>query len=217
MSSENTKTPLQLEKALKKIENGEVDLIIGTQILAKGHHFPALSIVGIIDADMSLMGADFRAGEKTLQLLEQTSGRAGREGEKGTVFVQTFSPDHPVMQALKNADKRSFIKQELSARKLLKMPPYGLLIAVILSGKDERNLRAFCEDIKRQIPEQKNITVFGPADATIRFLRGKFRKRFLIQAPRTMEGHKFVKLWFEKIKIPSWVHIKIDINPFSFM
>ncbi|MBN1784064.1 MAG: primosomal protein N', partial [Alphaproteobacteria bacterium] len=117
LSSENTQTSKQLEDALHKIENSEVDLIIGTQILAKGHHFPGLAVVGIVDADMSLMGADFRAGEKTLQLLEQTAGRAGRVGEKGTVFVQTHAPDHPVMQALQRGDKEGFVQQELSARK----------------------------------------------------------------------------------------------------
>ncbi len=217
ISSENTSTPKQLEFALKKIENNEVDLIIGTQILAKGHHFPALSVVGIIDADMSLMGADFRAGEKTLQLLEQTSGRAGREGKQGIVFIQTFLPDHPVMLALKNNDKTAFIKQELSARKLLKMPPYGLLISLILSGKDERFLRGFCEDLKRHAKEEKDIKVFGPADATIRFLRGNFRKRFLIQCPKNMNGHKFVKKWLQSIPIPSQVRIKIDVNPYNFM
>ena len=216
LSSETTQSAKQLEKALKQIENKEVDCVVGTQILAKGHHFPGLTLVGIIDADMSLMGADFRAAEKTLQLLEQTSGRAGRESEKGFVYVQTYAPDHPVMLALKNNEKAEFIKTELAGRKVVKMPPFGSLIAIILSSKNEQSLNSFCKDISRQAPQINGISLFGPADAPIRFLRGRYRKRFLVHGPRGLECHKFVKTWLNQISVPSFIQIKIDVNPYSF-
>lgn len=217
LSSENTQTHAQLKEALEKIEKQEIDLVIGTQILAKGHHFPALSVVGIIDADMGLIGADFRASEKTLQLLEQTSGRAGREGEQGTVFIQTYDPDHPVMQCLKRGDKEGFIQQELGARKMLRLPPYGTLIALIISGSDEMKLRLFCQDLKQKTPQQDGINVYGPAEAPIRYLRGKYRKRFLVQAPRSLAGHRFVEIWLQSLPIPSTIQIKIDVDPYNFM
>ncbi|MBN2676032.1 MAG: primosomal protein N' [Alphaproteobacteria bacterium] len=217
MSSETTSTSKQLENALKKVENKEVDCLVGTQILTKGHHFPGLTCVGIVDADMSLMGADFRASEKTLQILEQTSGRAGREDEKGYVYIQTYSPDHPVMQALLSGDKKTFIQTELEGRKLAEMPPYGSLIALIISAKNEKNLKEFCRQIHRQAPQHKDVLLFGPADASIRYLRGRYRKRFLIQSPRGLEGHRYVKQWLNAVKIPSAIQIKIDVNPYSFI
>ncbi|MHA1549838.1 MAG: replication restart helicase PriA [Alphaproteobacteria bacterium] len=216
LSSETTQSAKQLEKALKKIENKEVDCVVGTQILAKGHHFPGLTLVGIVDADMSLMGADFRASEKTLQLLEQTSGRAGRESEKGFVYVQTYAPDHPVMLALKNNEKTEFIKTELAGRKVVKMPPFGSLIAIILLSKNEQFLNAFCKDISRQAPQHTGVSLFGPADAPIRFLRGRYRKRFLVHGPRGLACHKFVKAWLNQVSISSSIQIKIDVNPYSF-
>ena len=221
LSSDTMKSQKTLVKTLEKIKNNKVDIIIGTQMIAKGHDFPDLKLVGIIDSDVGLSGGDLRASERSFQLLQQVSGRSGRhsidEQDKGVVFLQTYDNENPIIKAIAKNNRDDFFEKELSSRKNANMPPFGRLAAIILSSKYERKLDGFASELLRVAPLFKNVKIFGPAPAPLYFLRGKYRRRFLIKSDKTVNIQDVLLNWTNKIKTPHNVKLTIDIDPFSFM
>ena len=199
------------------MKNGLVDILVGTQIISKGHHFPFLTCVGVIDADLGMANGDLRAAERTYQLLHQVAGRAGREDRKGRAFLQTYFPNHPVIQSLIKGARDEFIDTELSIRKKNKLPPYGKLASIIISDKDETKIISFCRALKKNIPLSKDVVVLGPAPASITKVRGRLRYRFLIKANKDINIQKFLHLWVDNLKKPSSVRMSIDIDPYYFL
>jgi primosomal protein N' (replication factor Y) len=221
LSSDTMKNQNLLTNAIEQIKNSEVDIIIGTQMVAKGHDFPKLKLVGIIDGDIGLSGGDLRASERSFQLLQQVAGRSGRHtagtNDKGLVYLQTFDTENPIIKAIAQNNRDDFFEKELISRKNANMPPYGRLAAIILSSKFESNLDSFASDISRLAPSFKNVKIFGPAPAPMYFLRGKYRRRFLIKSDKTVNIQKVLIDWTKKINKPSSINLTIDIDPFSFM
>lgn len=216
MTSDTLSSPKKTEASFKKIHGQEVDIIIGTQVMAKGHHFPFLTLVGVIDGDMSLGGGDLRAPEKTYQLLYQVGGRAGRQNLPGSVLIQTHTPEHPVMQAIQNYDHKRFLDLELESRSALKFPPFGKLAALIISGKDPSFLEKYVHEMARQIPHHEKVQVFGPAPAPLFKLHHWYRWRFLIKTEKEIGIQKVIKYWLDSLSIPSTLKITVDIDPYSF-
>ena len=216
LASDTVATPQDIAAAIDEIERKKVDIIIGTQMVAKGHHFPDLTLVGIIDADIGMNGGDLRAAERTFQMLHQVSGRAGRAQKPGRVFLQTYLPDQPVMQAIAAGARDAFLKAESLERRKAAMPPFGRLAALILSSPHADRLDIFCRDLLRSAPRYNDIRVLGPAPAPIALLRNKHRRRFLIKAAAEIHIQKFLDEWLNPITIPSHVQLKIDIDPQSF-
>ena len=214
LSSDNS---TKSNKILSDMKNGLVDILVGTQIISKGHHFPSLTCVGVIDADLGMANGDLRAAERTYQLLHQVAGRAGREDREGKAFLQTYFPNHPVIQSLIKGTRDEFIETELSIRKKNKLPPYGKLASIILSDKDEEKIISFCTILKRNIPSVKDVSVLGPAPASITKVRGRLRYRFLIKANKNINIQKFLYLWINNLKKPSSIKMSIDIDPYYFL
>ncbi len=216
LSSDFTTNFQEIYNVIKETEAGDVDILIGTQILAKGHHFPALTLVGIVDADLGLMGSDLRASERTYQLLSQVSGRAGRGEKKGTVYVQTLYPENAVLQALVKGDASEFLNLEKKTRKILKMPPFGKLAAVIVSGANPGETERVAQWLGQAAFNDTNISTLGPAPAPIFMLRNKYRYRLLLKTARNIPIQAVLKQWLAKVKIPSNVRVEVDIDPYSF-
>mgnify|MGYP001372758481 CR=1 FL=1 len=199
-----------------EIERREIDIIIGTQIIAKGYHFPLLTLVGVVDADLGLQGGDLRAAERTFQLLYQVSGRSGRGERPGEVILQTYMSTHPVMEALCSGNKEKFIKAEISARKATNMPPFGRLVSLIVSGKDETAVDQTSFSLGRTAPHSDEIQVLGPAPAPFALLRGRHRRRLLLKAKRGFNVQAAVRSWLDRTPYPKNVRVQIDIDPYSF-
>ena len=216
LASDVITSPGMISAAVHDIEDHKYDIIIGTQIIAKGHHFPSLTLVGVIDADLGLAGGDLRAGERTFQLLHQVSGRAGRAEKPGRVFIQTYMPEQTVIKALAKNDRDEFLAVEAREREKAVMPPYGRLAALILSDPDENKLDVFCRSLAQKAPRYDDIRVLGPAPAPMGFLRGKHRRRFLIKAEKNLPIQKYLAEWLGNVKTPSSLQLKVDIDPQSF-
>ena len=203
--------------AVERMIEGKIDILIGTQMAAKGHHFPGLTLVAVVDADLGLNGGDLRAAERTFQMLYQVAGRAGREDRPGRAFVQTYQPEHAVMQALVSGDRDRFVSAELADRALAGMPPYGRLAALILSGPDPAAVDNVCAAIARQAPRQDGVTVLGPSVAPMALLRGRHRRRFLLKVARDVAVQPLLHAWLEKIGLPGSVRLQVDVDPYSFL
>ena len=216
-SSDTIWGPEQAQELVQKVEDHEVDLIIGTQLVAKGYHFPLLTLVGVIDADLGLAGGDLRAAERTYQLLYQVSGRAGRGEKPGRVFLQTHLPDHPVMAALLTGDRDAFLNAELASREATSMPPFGRLVGIIVSGRDESAVDQAARDLARTAPQGADIAVLGPAPAPMAVLRGRHRRRLLVKAGKAVNVQSLVRPWVSAIKTPGNIRISVDVDPYSFM
>lgn len=216
LSSDTATTHQDLRRMLDEIKNHDVDIIIGTQIIAKGHHFPKLTCVGVIDADLGLSGGDLRASERTYQLLHQVAGRAGREAEKGSVYLQTFSPESRVMQALSSFTRDEFLAVESAQREAANMPPFSRLAGIIVSGRDEGQVLESSKKLGHCAPHGKGFQTLGPADAPMYKLRGKFRRRLLVRADKNIDIQKAIGDWLSDIKLPSTVRVQVDIDPQSF-
>lgn len=216
LASDVITSPGMISAAVHDIEDHKYDIIIGTQIIAKGHHFPSLTLVGVIDADLGLAGGDLRAGERTFQLLHQVSGRAGRAEKPGRVFIQTYMPEQTVIKALAKNDRDEFLAVEAREREKALMPPYGRLAALILSDPDENKLDVFCRSLAQKAPRYDDIRVLGPAPAPMGFLRGKHRRRFLVKAGKNLPIQKYLAEWLGNVKTPSSLQLKVDIDPQSF-
>jgi primosomal protein N' (replication factor Y) len=194
-----------------------VDLLIGTQIVAKGHHFPMLTLVGVVDADLGLGVGDLRAAERTYQLLHQVAGRAGRAERAGQVLLQTYDPEHPVIRALVADDRDGLIAHEMAERQAAGMPPFGRLAALILSSMDVGLLDRFARELARAAPAGPGILVLGPAPAPLALLRGRHRRRFLLKCRRDIAPQPLVRAWLAKVKMPPSLRLQVDIDPYSFL
>lgn len=202
---------------IRRIEDHDIDIIIATQAAAKGHNFPNLTLVGVVDADLGLKGGDLRAAERTFQLLAQATGRAGRKLKPGKALLQTYTPEHPVMQALAQGDREAFYTYESMSREMAKFPPFGRLAALILTAKDQNLLSKFSRELALFIPHSDGIDVYGPADAPLALVRGQWRKRFLVRADRNRDLQAFVSHWLAAIKRPNAIRLVVDIDPYSFL
>ena len=200
----------------EQIEQGKMDIIVGTQMVAKGHHFPRLTFVAVVDADVGLSGADLRAGERTYQMLHQLGGRAGRGELAGTVVIQTYMPDHPVMSALVAHNRDQLMALEARERKIGGWPPFGQLAAILLDGVDETKVKQAGMALVRSAPQDARLTILGPAAAPLSKLRGQFRYRILVKAKSGIHLQRTLKNWLEGQKF-SGVRIKIDVNPYYFL
>src|SRR5207244_10343511 len=174
------------------------DVLIGTQIVAKGHHFPMLTLVGVVDADLGLAGGDLRAAERTYQLLHQVGGRAGRAAHKGRVLIQTWMPDQPVMRALAAGDRDRFLEAEAAARRSAGLPPFGRLAALIVSAGDDETCDFTARALSRAAPQLPGITVLGPAPAPLDVLRGRHRRPFLVKADREVRLQTILRDWLSR-------------------
>jgi primosomal protein N' (replication factor Y) len=211
--SDSVKTDRQMGDVIRKMENGEIDILVGTQMVAKGHHFPNLTFVGIIDGDMGLARGELRAAEKTFQVLMQVAGRAGRAEKKGEVIIQTHDPKHPLFQCLLHMNRDQFLKMEISNRKQWQDPPFRRQIAFIISGKDEKIVAQTSRYLVKNfhIP---NIEILGPAPAPLAKLRDKYRYRILVKSSGKL--HEPIQKWLAQTKIPSSVRVVVDVDPVSF-
>ncbi|MEO8812681.1 MAG: primosomal protein N' [Caulobacteraceae bacterium] len=196
---------------------GAFDILVATQAAAKGHNFPRLTLVGVVDADLGLRGGDLRAAERTYQLLAQVSGRAGRRERPGRALIQTWAPDHPVMAAIAAGDRDGFVAVEMAERRAAGLPPFGRLAALIVSGVDGGALDAFTRAMAAAAPNAEGVDVYGPADAPLALVRGRRRKRFLIRADRGADLQAFVVAWRARVKPPGKIAIAVDIDPYSFL
>jgi len=193
------------------------DLLIGTQIVAKGHHFPLLTLVGVVDADLGLVGGDLRAAERTFQLLHQVGGRAGRAERKGRVLIQTFMPDQPVMKALASGDRDRFLEAEAAARRSVGLPPFGRLAALIVSAADAEAADFAASALARAAPQFPGVEVLGPAPAPLAILRGRHRRRFLAKAGREVNLQAVIRDWLSRVRLGGSARLQIDIDPYSFL
>lgn len=216
LSSDLLIGPKAIEALVGEIEAQRVDIVIGTQLVAKGHHFPHLTLVGVVDADLGLAGGDLRAGERTFQMLQQVSGRAGREERPGRVLLQTHDPDHPVMRALVTNDREGFLEEEKESRRRYGLPPFGRLIALIVSGPDANELDRFCQRLAKTAPRQDGLSVLGPAPAPLALLRGRHRRRFLVKARAGLMPQELVAQWLAAHPAKGGLRIQIDVDPYSF-
>jgi primosomal protein N' (replication factor Y) len=216
-SSDTTPDAATSADLVRRIEDHEIDIVIATQAAAKGHNFPNLTLVGIVDADLGLKGGDLRAAERTFQLLAQATGRAGRKVKPGRAVIQTYSPEHPVMQALARQDREAFYAYESMSREMAKFPPFGRLGAVILQARDQPLLNRFARELALFIPNSEGIDVYGPADAPLALVRGQWRKRFLVRADRNRDLQAFLNHWLGAIKRPNAIRMIVDIDPYSFL
>ncbi len=196
---------------------GEIDVLIGTQIVAKGHNFPGLTLVGVVDADSGLKGGDLRAGERTYQLLSQVAGRAGRADRLGRALIQTYAPDNPAMQALARNDRDGFLAIEREMRSELGLPPFGRLAALILSAPDAQAADEAAAMLAAAAPNGQGIDVFGPAPAPITILRGRHRRRFLVKAPRHIDLSAYMAAWTTRVRPRAGIRVAVDIDPYSFL
>ena len=217
MASDTLPGPLAAAEAARSIEAREVDLIIGTQIVAKGWHFPHLTLVGVVDADLGLGGGDLRASERTVQLLHQVAGRAGRAEAPGRVLLQSFNPEHPVMQALKAQDMAAFRLREAAERKPGHWPPYGRLAALIVSAEQEAEAERVAQALGAAAPHGEGILVLGPAPAPLAILRGRHRRRLLLKVRRDIPIQKLLRGWMASVPISSAVRVDVDVDPVSFL
>jgi primosomal protein N' (replication factor Y) len=215
-SSDTLIGPKETQAAIRAMAKGEIDVLIGTQIVAKGHHFPQLTLAGVIDADLGGGAGDPRAGERSFQLLHQVAGRSGRGERPGLVLIQTRNPQDPVMRALASNARDDFLEQELESRARAKTPPFGRLAALILSGTDGDLVRATGRDLAKAAPKARGVTVWGPAPAFYQMLRGRTRERLLVQTDRNIDIQAYLRSWLPLVKLPSSLRLAIDVDPISF-
>ena len=211
-----------MREIIKSIESGEARIVIGTQMVAKGHHFPQLTTVGIVDGDLGLGTADPRAAERTFQLLHQVTGRAGRVLDTGRYggrgFVQSYNPDHPVMRAIVTGDREAFLASEIRHRQAGLLPPFGRLAALIVSARDKRLAELYARDVRRHAPAAARIEVLGPAEAPIAVVRGRYRWRLLVKAPRELDLQAYLRTWLATLpKPPSDLRLTVDVDPYGFL
>jgi primosomal protein N' (replication factor Y) len=217
MASDTISGPHAAAAAAHAIEDRSVDLIIGTQLVAKGWHFPHLTFVGVVDADLGLAGGELRASERTVQLLHQVAGRAGRAEAPGRVMLQTFVPDHPVMQALLRGDLDAFMASEAESRREGEWPPYGRLAALIVSADSAIMADTVARDLGWAAPRGDGIVVLGPAPAPMALLRGRHRRRLLLKVRRDVAVQPILRSWLAAVKVPRGGRVDVDVDPISFL
>jgi len=186
-------------------------------VAAKGHHFPLLTLVGVVDADLGLAGGDLRAAERTFQLMSQVAGRAGRAAHAGRVLLQTYQPDAEVMAALAVGAAERFYAVEADARRTAGMPPFGKLVAIVVSGPEAARAERHAALLAAGFPRQDNLILLGPAPAPLALLRGRHRHRLLLKAPRTVNVQSLLRKWLGAVPPPAGVRVQIDVDPYSFL
>ena len=202
---------------IQTMAEGGIDILVATQAAAKGHNFPRLTLVGVVDADLGLRGGDLRAAERTFQLLTQATGRAGRADRPGRALLQTWTPEHPVLQALAAGDREAFMQTEIAEREAASLPPHGRLAALILSGEKAEAVEKAAADLAAAIPNTERLEVYGPADAPLALVRGRRRKRLLVRADRDVDLQAFLRAWLGRVKVPGSVRLAVDVDPYSFL
>lgn len=207
-----------LKTRIEEIANGEADIILGTQLVAKGHNFPLLTLVGVIDADLGLQGSDLRAAERTFQLMRQVAGRAGRAERQGEALLQSFQPEHPVIRAILSGDEESFWKAEAAQREEAGVPPYGRMAGIILSGTDLAQVFDLANAMARNDGPLRQIgaQVFGPAPAPIARVRGRHRVRLLVKAAKGVSLQDAISRWIAPARLSGDLRLSVDIDPQSF-
>jgi primosomal protein N' (replication factor Y) len=207
----------QLRDRFAEIEAGEYDLIIGTQLVAKGHHFEKLTLVGVLDADLGLAHGDPRAAEKTFQILTQVTGRAGRAAKAGRAFLQTYHPTHPVIDAMVRGDREAFYAHEMQTREEGGLPPFGRLAALLVSANEHDDAMNFAKALLAAAPMAEGLRLFGPADAPIALIRGRHRVRLLAQSPKEFDLSGYVRFWLTNGPSATGnLRVQVDIDPMSF-
>jgi len=218
LSADLTASIGQMRRELTAIARGEVDIVIGTQLVAKGHHFPHMTFVGVVDGDLGLMGADPRGPERSFQLLSQVTGRAGREHQSATGLIQTHQPDHPVMRALIAGDAHGFYTQEIAARKRDHMPPFGRLAALIVSDMSRTNAQGYAQKLRDSAPLSDHITLLGPAEAPLALLRNRYRFRLLVHGQHHSDLQAYIRALLASAPKPTGgISVTVDIDPHSFL
>ncbi|MBB5702982.1 primosomal protein N' (replication factor Y) [Ochrobactrum daejeonense] len=208
----------RLRLELDAIAKGEADIVIGTQLVAKGHNFPNMTLVGVVDADLGLANGDPRAAERTFQLLNQVTGRAGRTGRKSLGLIQTYQPDHPVMRAIVSGDAEAFYAREIEERERSALPPYGRLAALIISADNRPDAENHARALRRAAPSSPEISVLGPAEAPLAMVRGRHRFRILVHGTKRADIQGFIRaLLAAAPKERGSIRVQVDIDPQSFL
>jgi primosomal protein N' (replication factor Y) len=208
----------RLQAEFEAIAAGEAQIVIGTQLVAKGHNFPLMTLVGVVDADIGLNNGDPRAAERSFQLIQQVAGRAGRGDKPGRALIQTHQPDHPVMAALVSGDAERFLREEIALREAAGLPPFGRLAALIVSGADQGQTQAHARALARVAEAPAGIVVLGPAEAPIAMIRGRHRQRLIVRARREIDLQAFLRGWIGRAPRPTGsVRVQVDIDPMSFL
>jgi len=216
MSSDNANSPNKTKKIIEDFTSKNIEILVATQIMAKGYDFPNLSLVAVIDADAGLMGGDIRAIERTYNLLQQVSGRAGRSQQAGKVFIQTHYPDQPLIQSLKNRDRKTFIDQILAERKQFNSPPFSSLTALIISGTTKSVTESYAIKLVKSMNSDE-VSILGPVEAPIFLLRGKYRYRILLKSKNRRKLNNFTRNLVKANPIPSNLRLTIDVDPYTFV
>lgn len=217
VTSDTLNTPERIGEFVAAAEEGLIDVIIGTQLVTKGYHFPELTLVGVVDADLGLEGGDLRAGERTYQQIAQVAGRAGRGEKPGTVLIQTRHPEASVIAALAAGDRDAFYDAETQARREAGAPPFGRWAAIIVSSEDEAEGRDAARAIGSAAPHLADVMILGPAPAPMALLRGRYRYRLLINARRSAQVQDVIREWLGRFDFPASVRVAVDIDPYSFV
>jgi primosomal protein N' (replication factor Y) len=217
VTSDTIWSPLKAAEFVGAMDAGAIDIVIGTQLVTKGYHFPNLTLVGVVDADLGLSGGDLRAAERSFQQIQQVAGRAGRGDKPGRVFVQTHEPEAPVIAALVKGDAPGFYAAETEARREAAMPPFGRLAAIIVSAEDASEAEAVARRIGHAAPEVEGMVVFGPAPAPLAMLRGRHRQRLLVHARRSLDVQDVIRDWLAGIEWSPKVRVSVDVDPYSFL
>ena len=215
-SSDTLEKNKSTSELLKKVEKKKIDILVGTQLLSKGFHFPKLNCIVVVDGDFSSHGYDLRSAEKNIQLYHQLAGRAGRESGSSAIFFQTYTPEDEVLINISKNDPSIFLKKELLLRKEKKLPPFYRLISLIISGKSEPLIMKFAINIKSKIPKINEVNVLGPVLAPISKIRNKYRCRILIRYPRDLFIQKYLSKMLNKIKLTSKIKLEVDVDPINF-
>jgi primosomal protein N' (replication factor Y) (superfamily II helicase) len=216
-TSDTLWSPDKAAEFVAMVENKAVDIIIGTQLVTKGYHFPDLTLVGVIDADLGLEGGDLRAAERSFQQIAQAAGRAGRAEKPGHVYIQTRNPSHPVIAALVAGDRDAFYDAETAQRAAAGAPPFGRYAAIIISSEDEREAIEAARVVGASAPQADGMYVYGPAPAPLAMLRGRHRQRLLVHAQRSVELQNILRQWLGDLEFPRSVRVGVDVDPYSFL
>jgi len=217
LSSDTAGNPERIRERMAAMAAGEIDILVGTQMVVKGHNFPHLTFVGVVDGDLSLGGGDLRAGERTYQTLVQVAGRAGRADKPGRALIQTHMPDHEVLIALAAGDREGFIEAELGMREILGLPPYGKLAAIIISAPDAKKADDFAKKTLNAAPRADGIEILGPSEAPMAILRGRHRRRLLIKSEPNINLSAYMAIWKSRLRPSHKTKLAIDIDPQGFM
>ena len=217
VTSDTIWSPAKAAEFVARMEAGDIDIVVGTQLVTKGYHFPNLTLVGVVDADLGLEGGDLRAAERTFQQIRQVSGRAGRGEKPGRVLIQTHSPQAQVMRALVTGDADTFYATEIEAREDAGAPPFGRYAAIVVSSEDQAAALETARLVGRTVPEVDGMHVYGPAPAPLAMLRGRHRYRLLVHARRALDVQDVIRGWLGGLDWPAKVRVTVDVDPYSFL